>query len=174
MKRYLTIAVMTILIASCANQGAPPRFSLGQLPDDDLEPGWWTTITTEETAAEVTVTVPSDVLFSFGESDLSPEALDRLQAVADDISARAAGPVTVVGHTDHVGSDLDNQRLGLARARSVISSLVELGVTPAELDEPASRGESEPVCPVASEDVDDPDCRAQNRRVVITYEAEAR
>jgi outer membrane protein OmpA-like peptidoglycan-associated protein len=67
--------------------------------------------------------------------------------------------MSVIGHTDLVGPEGYNRRLGLQRARAAVRYLVSKGVDPSRLDAVASAGESEPV--VATEDRE-----RRNRRAV--------
>lgn len=69
---------------------------------------------------------------------------------------------SVVGHTDDVGSDEQNMKMGLDRAKSVAKTLRSNGIA-AERIKTDSKGESAPVADNSTEDG-----RRQNRRVVIT------
>ena len=51
--------------------------------------------------------------------------------------------MSVTGHTDAVGTESYNDRLGLQRARAVINYLVRRGVSRSRLDALESRGESD-------------------------------
>ncbi|MCB0530437.1 MAG: OmpA family protein, partial [Saprospiraceae bacterium] len=68
----------------------------------------------------------------------------------------------VVGHTDDVGTEEDNVKLGMGRAKAVAKILMDNGIA-SERIQVDSKGEAEPV---ASNDNDDG--RHQNRRVIIT------
>ncbi len=111
-----------------------------------------------------TVTLSSDVLFATDEFALTPQAAAVVDAAAQQIlDSGRAGDVTVVGHTDDVGTDAYNQELSVKRAQSVADRLVPAlgaGYTLA-VD---GRGESEPVAPGSS-----PEARAANRRVEIGF-----
>jgi outer membrane protein OmpA-like peptidoglycan-associated protein len=122
--------------------------------------------TVERGKAQVTITLNSDVLFEFDESDLTPEARDRLATVAEDIRADGAGgAVTIAGHTDDQGSDSYNQRLSQRRAESVQAELARL-LTGEDVElETIGHGESQPRVPNSDEQN-----RAKNRRVEITYD----
>jgi outer membrane protein OmpA-like peptidoglycan-associated protein len=69
--------------------------------------------------------------------------------------------IEVTGHTDNVGSDDYNNRLGLRRAESTKEILIRKGI-PGQAISVSSRGES---APVASNGTDQG--RAQNRRTEI-------
>lgn len=111
------------------------------------------------------IKLPSDVLFEFGESDLTPTAQAPLDGVEDQVGS-AEGMITIEGHTDAVGDDASNQLLSQARAASVQAALQErLGGGTTFIA--VGFGESRPVAPNTSPDGGDPDGRAQNRRVEI-------
>ena len=75
--------------------------------------------------------------------------------------------VSVEGHTDSRGSDAYNQGLSERRAIAVHDYLVGQGVDGGRLDT-VGMGESDPVAPNENDDgSDNPDGRAQNRRVVL-------
>lgn len=103
------------------------------------------------------------LIFEFGSAvELAPEfksVLDRLLAA---IARFPAPEVTVIGHTDRVGTVEDNDRLSIRRAESVRDKLVQAGVA-ASLISIAGRGEREPAVPT-----DDGVAQAENRRVEIS------
>lgn len=93
--------------------------------------------------------------------DLAPgfkPVLDQLLAA---IARYPAPAITVIGHTDRVGSLQDNDRLSLARAETVRDQLVQSGIATSMITI-AGRGEREPA--VAT---DDEVAHAANRRVEI-------
>ena len=84
----------------------------------------------------------------------------NLEAMLDQIK-QTDGRVVVVGHTDSVGSDRYNCRLGLKRARAMATWFVEHGIA-RERIAIGSRGKREPVADNRSEAG-----RAQNRRAAV-------
>jgi outer membrane protein OmpA-like peptidoglycan-associated protein len=132
---------------------------------DDIDlAGSLTELETETSDGDTTVvTLSSDILFAFGSADLS----DAAQAAVTELGDRVAGQpgeVTVTGHTDSVGSDADNMKLSLARARAV-ATVLEAAIGDGSPSVTADgRGEREPV---ASDD--DPAGAAQNRRVEVRF-----
>ena len=114
----------------------------------------------------VEIKLPSDVLFEFGRSELTSAAQAALDGVADQIGS-AVGTITIEGHTDAVGDDSSNQLLSEARAASVQAAMQErLGSGSAF--SAVGFGESRPVASNMNPDgSDNPDGRAQNRRVEI-------
>lgn len=115
----------------------------------------------------VEVTLSADVLFAFDSADLQPTAEPGLTE-ARDLLTRATGAVTIVGHTDDVGTDEYNDDLSLRRAESVrqaLSAALAAAGVEAVVD---GRGEREPVAPNANEDgSDNPEGRQRNRRVTV-------
>jgi OOP family OmpA-OmpF porin len=71
------------------------------------------------------------VYFGFGSSALTAAA----ESVIADISANVvpSDAVSVVGHTDTVGSQSFNQALSERRARNVAGRMSDLGVDPAQI-----------------------------------------
>lgn len=121
---------------------------------------------TSGSGGEAVITLDTDILFAFGEATIGDTAADRLAELLAD--APRGAKVGVVGHTDSVGSDADNQELSERRAKAVEKVL--------EADRPdlrvtaTGKGESDPVEPNESGGKDNPEGRAQNRRVEITVE----
>lgn len=102
------------------------------------------------------------VFFEFGSAvDIAPvfqPTLDKLRAV---IGSYPAAEITVIGHTDRVGSLESNDALSLQRAETVRKLIEQSGIQATVL-EVAGRGEREPLVPTADEVAE-----AQNRRVEI-------
>jgi len=118
------------------------------------------------TETPVEIKLPSDVLFEFGKSDLTPAAQSALDEVDTQIEA-TTGTITIEGHTDAVGDDASNQLLSEARAASVQAALQEQLGSGFSFNA-VGFGESRPVAPNTNPDgSDNPDGRAQNRRVEI-------
>ena len=121
-------------------------------------------ITVHETADSVIIAVASDVLFEFDSAELSDKAQDTLAEVAKKLNKTPNQAVKVIGHTDARGSDAYNQKLSLNRAKSVVKYLAQNGIKASRM-QAIGRGESEPVAPNEIKGADNPDGRAQNRRV---------
>jgi outer membrane protein OmpA-like peptidoglycan-associated protein len=101
------------------------------------------------------------VYFVEGTDELNPEARRILDRVSAEIASRPAPEITVIGHTDALGTDEYNDRLSLQRAQRVRDLLVLRGI-PREIMRVAGRGKREPLYP-HPEDVAEP----RNRRVEI-------
>jgi outer membrane protein OmpA-like peptidoglycan-associated protein len=122
-----------------------------------------------ETEEGRVITLPGEVLFRSGESELLPNARDRLRVVANALKEQTEEDfgIVVEGHADARGTDEFNARLSEARAQSVKQFLVSEGVD-AERVRTVGRGEREPI---ATNDT--PEGRANNRRVEIIVPGEA-
>ena len=57
--------------------------------------------------------------FALGGTKLSPESEAVVVKILAEIASRTSADISVVGHTDTAGSDDDNEKLGLERARFV-------------------------------------------------------
>lgn len=117
---------------------------------------------------EITVELPSDVLFDFDKYHIRPDAAATLEKVLTIINTQgASAPVRIEGHTDSIAGDAYNQALSEQRAASVKQWLVARGGAAARM---ATRGfgESRPRAPNNKPDgSDDPAGRQRNRRVEI-------
>lgn len=119
----------------------------------------------EESGDETVVSLQTDVLFRFGEATLTSSAKDAVAAAVAELPDDAE--VEVVGHTDSIGSDADNQTLSTQRARSV-AEVIETERDDLSLDV-SGRGESDPVEPNERGGEDNPQGREENRRVELRY-----
>ena len=102
--------------------------------------------------------------FDFNKSQIKPEGKRRLDDVVRLMRDNPNLRIEAVGHTDSVGSDAYNMKLGEKRARAVADYLTSQGVSPSRIDV-RSEGESHPVASNATADG-----RAENRRVEIIAE----
>lgn len=101
------------------------------------------------------------VTFAFDRSDLDATARKALDGQAKWLKEHPGVKMTIIGHTDLVGSEGYNNGLGLRRARSALRYLVRKGVARGRLAAIESKGESEPV-------VQTEDRERRNRRAVTT------
>ncbi|MEL7346399.1 MAG: OmpA family protein [Pseudomonadota bacterium] len=85
------------------------------------------------------------VTFDFDRATLTAESRRVLDQQAMWLLANENVRMAIVGHTDLVGGEAYNDRLGLRRARTALAYLVSKGVSRDRLDALESRGESEPV-----------------------------
>jgi len=89
--------------------------------------------------------VGSTVNFAFNSSQLDQAARVALHKQADWIKQFPEVRFRVYGHTDAVGSNAFNKRLGLRRARAVVSYLVSQGISRSRLEAVVSYGETQPL-----------------------------
>ena len=88
---------------------------------------------------------PTVVNFDFDRSKLDGEATSRLDEQVAWLKKNEGVRVRLYGHTDLVGSEGYNDRLGLKRARAAMHYMVSKGVAADRLEAVESRGEREPV-----------------------------
>ncbi|HZO14049.1 MAG TPA: OmpA family protein [Polyangiaceae bacterium] len=117
----------------------------------------------KESDEGLTLSLSGAVLFAFNKATLLPSAERVLDEVATALKSdkQSNRTLTVVGHTDSVGTDAANQALSIARAQAVRNFLIARGVS-ANRIRAVGRGEAQPVA-----QNDTPENRAQNRRVEI-------
>ena len=112
-------------------------------------------------------TTTDTVNFAFDKSGLDATARAALDTQVAWLKRHPDIRMTIIGHTDLVGSERYNQGLGLRRARAVLGYLARRGISRSRLEAIASRGEREPV--VATEDRE-----RRNRRAITTVSGFAR
>jgi peptidoglycan-associated lipoprotein len=103
--------------------------------------------------------VPDTINFAFNSSELSDEARAILKKQADFIRQFPEVRFRVFGHTDKVGSNGYNQRLGLRRAQAAVAYLSSLGISRSRLEAVVSYGETRPIIATNEAEV-------RNRRTV--------
>ena len=108
------------------------------------------------------VTLSGDGLFDFNKATIRPDLANALDKIAADTSGRDYNSISIVGHTDSVGSDAYNQGLSERRANSTADYLARKGLDRSKMTT-SGMGESQPVASNATAEG-----RQQNRRVVIT------
>lgn len=114
---------------------------------------------------EPRIVVLEGVHFDFDQSVIRSDARPVLDANARDLKEASYERITVVGYTDSIGSEAYNQKLSERRAAAVKDYLISQGIDPNRISS-EGRGESEPVAPnVFPNGEDNPEGRAQNRRV---------
>jgi chemotaxis protein MotB len=115
---------------------------------------------------KVIITVGSGGAFASGSADLTPQAIEIMNRIAE-VNAEGTSDIKVSGHTDDVplifGSNYrDNWDLAAARSASVVQAFATNGTISEDRLEAISYGESRPV---ESNDTDAG--RAKNRRIEI-------
>ncbi len=117
----------------------------------------FTSVTVASSAAAL-ATMGEVVHFGFDESDLTDSARNALDAKVRVLGTNPDMRITIVGHTDALGSAEYNLALGTRRAEAVKAYLVSAGVDATRVTV-ETRGESEPMATGISDEA-----RAQNRR----------
>lgn len=111
------------------------------------------------------LTMPSSITFAFNSAQLTADAQNALNSVANVLNQYPASTINVTGHTDDIGSDSYNQKLSEQRAASVASYLASHNVNYGRLSQ-QGMGERMPKFPNTDENN-----RAQNRRVELAIVA---
>ncbi|MEM7241030.1 MAG: OmpA family protein [Pseudomonadota bacterium] len=88
---------------------------------------------------------PATINFAFNSSQLDETARSNLRAQAEWIKRHPNITFRVFGHTDKVGSNAFNRRLGQRRARAAVNYLVSQGVDRRKVEAVVSFGETRPL-----------------------------
>lgn len=107
------------------------------------------------------VTYLAQSLFDFDRAVIKPQGLHTLDQLVKRLKLVHVDTVIVVGHTDSVGTDAYNMRLGQRRARAVADYLIGQGIE-ANRVFADSKGEREPASTNSTAYG-----RSMNRRVVV-------
>ena len=131
-------------------------------------------------ASKETYVLLTDTLFKFDKSglgDMLPGGQQRISDVAQRLKTyKSIQTLTVLGHTDRLGSDAYNNTLSQARAKTVQAYLESLGVKSAASNA-QGKGESEPVtknCSPKASRAQQIQCLQPDRRVTIDVTGIAR
>lgn len=89
--------------------------------------------------------VPSTITFEFNKSNLDNAARATLRQQAQWIAQYPTLKFRVYGHTDAVGSNAYNKRLGLRRANAAVNYLISQGIPRKQLEAVVSFGETQPL-----------------------------
>lgn len=101
--------------------------------------------------------------FDYKQSAVPASGLNILQLHAQYLAANPQMTVTIEGHTDSVAPPAYNKKLGMKRAQAVAEILVNMGVSPQQI-EVVSYGEERPLKSGTGEQAN-----ALNRRVELVY-----
>jgi outer membrane protein OmpA-like peptidoglycan-associated protein len=112
------------------------------------------------------VSLSGSLLFPSGKASLTPVAQERLRGLSEAIMSAPERRINIEGFTDSRGSEQRNMTLSQQRADAVRRYLVSQGLPPDRV-QAEGKGESQPI---ASND--DPEGRANNRRVEIVLESQ--
>lgn len=107
----------------------------------------------------IQITFDNAILFGFDSAQLSGQARENLNNLAESLRNYPGTELLVVGHTDAVGEEAYNQELSEERAGAAAEFLIAEGISPERITT-IGKGETEPV---ASNDTEFG--QQQNRRV---------
>ena len=93
---------------------------------------------------EVERVVFPNVAFRFDSAELTELGKGEVYLAAQRLKEKANITIAIEGHTDDVGSNEYNEKLGLRRAETVMKELASLGVDPGKMSA-ASLGETKPL-----------------------------
>jgi OOP family OmpA-OmpF porin len=111
------------------------------------------------TIVEVERLVFPSVAFRFNSADLTDLGKGEVYLAAQRLKEKANITIAIEGHTDDIGNNDYNEKLGMRRAEVVMKELAALGVDPGRMSA-ASLGETKPLI-----EQDTGWARAVNRRV---------
>ena len=116
---------------------------------------------TQTAANQLKLSIPSDISFDTGRSDIKSNLQPILNQFAQGLNNQPNTEVRIVGHTDSTGSDAINNPLSVNRAASARDYLVSRGVDSRRVSIDG-RGSREPIADNATDAG-----RAKNRRIEI-------
>ena len=117
-------------------------------------------ILNSEAPKEMTIVLDERSLnFDFDKSNVKPQYYDLLNNIKEFVEQNNY-EITIVGHTDSIGSNAYNFKLSRRRAESVKAKLLEFGLTEDRIVGIEAMGEEQPIATNETKEG-----RAQNRRV---------
>lgn len=148
--RLASVVAASALIAGCSNEAGSDRlqdqYGVALRANIDTQDAYnQTNRRLRDLAQDFRANTQATVTFAFNRSTLDATARRALDGQAAWLRNNPNVRMTIIGHTDLVGSNRYNRALGLRRARRVLGYLTRRGVSRRRLDAVASRGESEPV-----------------------------
>lgn len=102
----------------------------------------------------------SDINFEFDKSTLTNLGKGKTYLIAQKLKESQNVKVVIAGHADYIGTEQYNLNLARRRAETIRKEILKLGVSPEQIGEIVSYGESKPLV-----DMKQPWARAVNRRV---------
>ncbi|MGY6561864.1 MAG: OmpA family protein [Luteibaculaceae bacterium] len=122
----------------------------------------------QQTYTELANEIISTIYFGFDKDNLSDTEKEKLKESINKITQFPDGSITLVGHTDNLGSDAYNQELSLRRANEVNNYLIKNGIRQSTIAKIEGKGAKQPVGPNSNPDgSDNQEGRAKNRRVEV-------
>ena len=115
------------------------------------------------------VTFDSGILFATGKSTLNATSKDALTKFSKILVANPTMDITILGHTDNVGSLDTNQKLSQNRAQAVADFLKSQNVSPTQLKDILGKNYADPIA-----DNSTVEGKRANRRVEVYMYASAK
>ncbi|MGI3163284.1 OmpA family protein [Pseudooceanicola sp. 200-1SW] len=151
----LAATALTGLLAACASDGYSPftreagaindrgDFGNSTMNNQLVQTGQRSYV--ENLNQRFAAEVPTTINFAFNSARLDPASMAVLSRQAAWIREFPEVQFRVYGHTDLVGSDSYNRRLGLRRAQTAVAYLVSQGISRDRLEAVSSFGETQPL-----------------------------
>lgn len=156
--KYLVVSAMALAALSGCARNDPTQSSFFREAGSALDSGGFGNATMNNVLAQTNdegyrinlqhrfaAEVPSTINFAFNSAALDEQAQAALRQQASWINQFPEVHFKVYGHTDLVGSNAYNNRLGLARAQAAVQYLSSLGVSRSRLEAVVSFGETQPL-----------------------------
>jgi len=172
MKIVLTATIATALLAGCSQTVGTGISTFDNEAGSQIDTGTFGNSTmnnmlVQTGQADYTINlqrrfndeVPDTINFAFNSSQLDEAARATLRQQAAWIKQFPEVKFKVFGHTDLVGGNGFNRRLGLRRAQNAVSYLVSQGISRSRLQAVVTLGETQPVVPTQNRE-------RRNRRTV--------
>jgi len=172
MRMLITGLALTLAVTGCGKTAGPVQYTFLREAGSQVDTGRFGDATNNNTLVmtgqldyavalgeRFAAQVPTTINFAFDSAELDEQARATLARQADWIRQFPEVRFKVFGHTDLVGSDGYNKRLGQRRANAAVRYLVSQGISRSRLQAVVSYGESRPV-------IQTQDRERQNRRTV--------
>jgi OOP family OmpA-OmpF porin len=108
------------------------------------------------------------VRYVFGTAEFTPQGIESAKDLSECLKSVKPKAITLIGHTDPIGSAADNRALSVARAEALASYLVAEGY-PGQW-QVVGKGEDEPFKPDDASAYDEETLNQLNRRVEVDLE----
>jgi outer membrane protein OmpA-like peptidoglycan-associated protein len=112
----------------------------------------------KETIEPTAPIILQNIFFNTGSADLLPESSQEIALISNMMSENKNISIQIIGHTDDVGHDADNQLLSEQRAKAVATAIIAKGISPDRIQS-IGKGETQPIAENTSDEG-----RRKNRR----------
>ena len=112
----------------------------------------------KETIESIAPIILQNIFFNTGSADLLPESSQEIALISNMMSENKNISIQIIGHTDDVGNDADNQLLSEQRAKAVATAIIAKGISPDRIQS-IGKGETQPIAENTSDEG-----RRKNRR----------